>query len=65
MGDAVGHAPIGKEVERADRCLHGRRLALGAPDDHAVALLHFVVLDRLQLEGWNVDEDVAGLDAAA
>ena len=57
--DAVGHAPVGEEVERPDGRLHGRRLALGAPDDDAMALLDLVLVDRLELEGRHVDEDVA------
>ena len=62
MRDALGHAPVGKEVERADGRLHRRRLPLGAADDDAVPLLHLVLLHRLELECRHVDEDVALLD---
>ena len=65
VGDALGHAPVGEEVDRLDGGAHGRRLPLGLAGDDAVPQLDLMALDRLELEGGNVDQDVAVLDPAA
>ena len=62
MGDALGDAPIGVEIDRLDGGAHGRRLALGLAGDDAVPELDLMALDRFELEGGNVDQDVAILD---
>ena len=63
VGDALGHPPVGEEIDGLDGGAHGRRLPLGLAGDHAVAQLDLVALHRLELEGGNVDQDVAILDA--
>ena len=61
-GDALGHPPVGEEIDRLDGGAHGRRLPLGLAGDDAVPQLDLVALDRLELEGGDVDQDVAVLD---
>ncbi len=56
---ALRHAPVREEVERLDGGAHGRRLPLGLADDDTMALLDLVLVDRLELEGAGVDDDIA------
>ena len=56
---AFGHAPVGEEIERPDGCAHGRCLPLRLADDHAMAQLHLVPLDRFELERGSVHEHIA------
>ena len=65
IGDAVGHAPVGEEVECPDRGPDRRRLPLGLASDHPMPLLDVVPLDRLELKAGNVDENVPVLHPLA
>src|SRR5262249_51889136 len=57
--DAFGNAPIGKEVDCLDVGPHCRGRALGLAGNNAVTLLDLITLNRLELEGWDVDQNVA------
>ena len=62
-GDTYRHAPIGEEIHPDDRSLNVRGLAVWPARNHAVTLVHLVLLDSLQLEGRRVDQYVAVVDA--
>ena len=57
-GDALGHMPIGHEVDVADMCSHSWRRPLDTPNDHAVSQAGPTAIDRLQLKRRHVDQDI-------